>query len=414
VVRHSLPRLRATVIPTFNQIRMLTGGFVGEVNKSEWVSTCTNGSQILFFAESLQDDPDLDRWRGLEANGFLFEEANELGLPTFNKAIERRGTWRIPHEPGTPEPPPPPRLIICTFNPCETWPRSKFYEPWKAGTLEEGYLFIPATQKDNKYITDTQRKDWRQLPPREYARFVEGDWTNAPNPKQLIHYEWLRNAANVEHVDVPPYAREAVDCAHEGDDSTVFAWASGNMLADIDVYQKIDNVAIANIAQDHMGKRKVRPEQFRIDAIGFGAGARDILRSRGYDVWPFVAGGKMVPRRLDMKMPAGKWAPESVLSFADLRSQAWWELADKLRLGQIRIPLELQIKYPTLIEDLLAIEYHDVGDRMIGVDDKKTLRKRLHRSPDVGDAVMMLFFDRPKSQARVFTPADYAGSYVKW
>lgn len=170
VVRKDLPRLRQNTLPSFEKLRAQAGGFVGPVNQSTWTATCSNGSQIIFFSESLDVDPDLSRWKGLEVNGFVLEESDELAERSFYKAIERAGAWIVPS--GT-QPPP---FVICTFNPCANWPKHIFYEPWKNGTIAEPYAFIPATAADNPYIAAEQREAWRSMPSFEYKRFVEGDW----------------------------------------------------------------------------------------------------------------------------------------------------------------------------------------------------------------------------------------------
>lgn len=170
VVRRDLPRLRQNTLPSFEKLRALAGGFVGPVNQSTWTSTCQNGSQIIFFAESLDVDPDLSRWKGLEVNGFVLEECDELAERSFYKAIERAGAWIVP---SGQQPPP---FIICTFNPCANWPKRIFYEPWKHGTIGAPYAFIPATAADNPFVAAEQREAWRSMPSFEYKRFVEGDW----------------------------------------------------------------------------------------------------------------------------------------------------------------------------------------------------------------------------------------------
>lgn len=170
VVRKDLPRLRQNTIPSFNKLRELFGGFVGAVNQSNWTATCANGSEIIFFPESIQEDPDLDRWKGLEVNGFDLEEADELAERSYYKAIERAGAWIVPNGKQ------PPPYIICTFNPNGGWPKRVFYEPWKNGTIRAPYAFVPATAADNPFVSEQQRQAWRSMPEQEYKRFVEGDW----------------------------------------------------------------------------------------------------------------------------------------------------------------------------------------------------------------------------------------------
>jgi hypothetical protein len=164
-----LPTLRRNTVPSFNKLRPRS--FVGEINQSTWTATCTNGSEIVFFSESLDIDPDLDRWKGLEVNGFALEEANELAKQAFNKAIERAGSWIIPGSPVQPSP-----LVLLSFNPSPNWVKRTFYDPWKAGTLEPPFFFLPATIADNPHIPDSYRASLKNLPDAEYKRFVEGDW----------------------------------------------------------------------------------------------------------------------------------------------------------------------------------------------------------------------------------------------
>lgn len=176
IVRKDLPTLKRNVLPTFNKIRELTGGFIQQVNQSTWVSTCSNGSEILLFSESLDVDPDLDRWKGLEVNGFVLEEANELSVKSFTKAKERAGSWVIPSSTQRPLPTQPPPMILCTFNPSAGWVRDTFYDPWKNGTLRAPYFFQPATILDNPHLSDAYKANLKTMPDAEYKRFVEGDW----------------------------------------------------------------------------------------------------------------------------------------------------------------------------------------------------------------------------------------------
>lgn len=170
VIRKDLQRLRETTLPSFEKLRQLAGGFVGPVNQQRWEADCANGSVILFRGENIDKDPELLRFHGYEVNGFLNEEADELSERTLIKEIERAGTWIIPDA----EQPPP--FILNTFNPCASWPRRRFYLPWRDGTIKAPYAFIPSTAADNPYISDAQREAWKEMPEHEYRRFVLGDW----------------------------------------------------------------------------------------------------------------------------------------------------------------------------------------------------------------------------------------------
>ena len=130
----------------------------------------TNGSQILLFAECFDTDKDLDRWKGLEVNGFVLEQAEELQWVTVQKAFERAGTWILPNKQPKP-------LVIATLNPSHKWPYEKLYKPWKRGLLPENWCYLPAFVTDNPHLPEGFLEHLKaSMEPMHFARFVQGDW----------------------------------------------------------------------------------------------------------------------------------------------------------------------------------------------------------------------------------------------
>jgi hypothetical protein len=176
IVRRDLPTIRRNVLPVFEKMRLLSGGFMGRVHQDTWTATARNGSQIILFSESLDTDPYYNRWRGLEANGFWLEEANELDERSYHKAKERAGSWIIPRTADTPRPKQPLPYIFLTSNPAGNWVKRDFYTPWKNGSLKSYQFYLPATPFDNPYLTADYLASLEHLPARDYKIFVLGDW----------------------------------------------------------------------------------------------------------------------------------------------------------------------------------------------------------------------------------------------
>lgn len=171
IVRKDLPTLERNTVPSFEKLRENhCGDFVGEINKRTWVAKCRNGSEILFFPESFDVDKDLNRWKGLEVNGFLLEEGDELQEASLTKSIERAGAWIVPHGQQ------PAPYIFVTFNPTANWPKRVFYEPWRNETIAAPVAFIPATINDNPFLPESYKESLKSMPEQDYKRFVEGDW----------------------------------------------------------------------------------------------------------------------------------------------------------------------------------------------------------------------------------------------
>lgn len=169
IVRTDLQTLKRNTIPSFWKV--VPKKFVKQYKQDEQTVTFHNGSQILFFGENFNDDKELNRWKGLEVNGFLLEEINELKEKTFYKAIERAGSHIIP---GTSKQPPP--LIASTCNPARNWIKKLIYDKWKTGELNPRWKYIPAKIFDNPFISDDYLRSLQNMPAFEYDVFVNGNW----------------------------------------------------------------------------------------------------------------------------------------------------------------------------------------------------------------------------------------------
>jgi len=166
VIREDMEKIRTTTIPSFRKIEPS-----GTIRQSPYEYHHTNGSVILFKSENFSQDKDLDWMKGLEVNGFLFEEINECQQQSFYKAFERAGSWIIPHATTQPKP-----IILATCNPTFGWVKKTIYDKWKDGTIPKEWLYIPAKITDNPYLPQAYLDNLKNLPTFEYMVFVEGNW----------------------------------------------------------------------------------------------------------------------------------------------------------------------------------------------------------------------------------------------
>lgn len=165
VIREDMEKIRTTTIPSFRKIEPS-----GIVRQSPYEYHHPNGSIILFKSENYSQDKDLDWMKGLEVNGFLFEEINECQQQTFYKAFERAGSWII-KDSLQPKP-----VILATCNPTFGWVKTLIYDKWKDNTLPKEWVYIPAKITDNPYLPQAYLDNLKNLPTFEYMVFVEGNW----------------------------------------------------------------------------------------------------------------------------------------------------------------------------------------------------------------------------------------------
>lgn len=166
VVRNTLQTLKLNTIPSFRKICPIA--FIKSYNQDTQTVTFTNDSQIIFLGENYADDKDLNRFKGLECNGFLLEEINELQQKTFFKAIERAGSHILPKQPRP--------LILATCNPTNNWVKELVYDKWKLNGLPDNWLYIPSKITDNPFIPEDYKQSLKSMPPYEYEVFVNGNW----------------------------------------------------------------------------------------------------------------------------------------------------------------------------------------------------------------------------------------------
>ncbi len=208
VVRDSLQTLRTTTLPTVE--KLMPGPFVKQFKgdpQFQW--KFTNGSSFQFFSEQDSSDPERKRWNGLEANYIWLEQAEELQKTTYEKALERLGSYFIPKDKG--EQPPP--ILFITVNPTDEWPRTEFYEPFLAGTLPDNVCYIPMTIDDNGGLEESFRvslMELKRVNPIKYKIFVEGNW----DVREKTGGEWYHQFDYGKHTGDVPFLSELTSDVH--------------------------------------------------------------------------------------------------------------------------------------------------------------------------------------------------------
>jgi hypothetical protein len=174
-----------------------------------------------------------------------------------------------------------------------------------------------------------------------------------------------------------------VDIARSGEDRCVVAIRQGRECLPLVTWQNPDLMeSVTTIT--HLAK-KYKPEAMLVDVNGMGAGVFDRLRQLGYSVVPFLA-----QEGTDETDSSGE------LMFVNRRSHAWWMLRERLspHTGHnLVLPNDEE-----LMLDLAAPKYRSMdGSGRIKVELKDDVKKRLRRSPDKGDAVVMAFYEGSSS-----------------
>lgn len=195
VIRKSFTNIQETTLPTMHKI-------LGRTNRVRWnrdkanyyVEFLSTGSRIYFAGEDFKTDPELKWMLGLEVNGFVLEQIEELQELTLEICTSRLGSHYI-------DPMPMP-ILMGSVNPTMTWFRRRVYKPWRDNELEAPYYYQPALPQDNPWVTAEQWKAWQNMDDKLYAQFIEGSWDFA-RPANAFAYAW-NEQMHEEHLKVDP------------------------------------------------------------------------------------------------------------------------------------------------------------------------------------------------------------------
>lgn len=242
--------------------------------------------------------------------------------------------------------------------------------------------FIPARLSDNPFLSETDYGTvLNNLPEPLRSQLLYGDFTIGllDSPWQVIPTEWVRAAfrrwQEQEQPDEPLSAL-GVDVARGGSDQFVIAKRHGTWFGPLGKHpgaEVLDGPSGAALVVSALGGQA--DVLINVDVIGVGASTYDSLAGEGFNVW----GINFAERTTDRDR-------SGMLAMRNVRAGAWWamrEALDPLKGDDLALAPD-----PELLADLVAPQWK-ISASGIQIESKADIIKRLGRSPDCGDAVVL-------------------------
>ena len=158
-----------------------------------------------------------------------------------------------------------------------------------------------------------------------------------------------------------------VDVARSGKDASCIVWRKGRNIIKYQKYHQLKNDEIAYKIIEII--KKDNPVKVNIDGTGgYGTGVIDFLRDKGY-------------QSEEINFSSRPFINDK---YANRRAEIYGELRDWLE-GEVSIPDDNEIE-----QDLTSFGYSHRGEKLI-LEAKDDVRKRIKRSPDIGDAIALTF-----------------------
>ena len=269
--------------------------------------------------------------------------------------------------------------------------------------------FIPARLEDNPHLADTNYRSMLQsLPEPLRSQLLYGNFAakSQADPWQCIPTAWVKAAqSRWLEMEKPnrPLAGVGVDVARGGRDNLVIVKRYAQWFADpvkvpgVDVG---DGPTAAGIVQRELAN-EAHIGAINIDVIGVGSSPYDSLTA----MYPGIAQAVNVSEGSTYAAMSKTVPPMPLFRMKNLRAEMYWRFREALDPDggdNLALPPGNE-----LVADLCAARYKVLAGGVIQIEDKDGIKKRIGRSPDVGEAVMLAHY-RPHSRGRGTGVVAYA------
>lgn len=218
-------------------------------------------------------------------------------------------------------------------------------------------------------------------------------WVEASNERWMELVEEAEDHYNLKD-DRLPLENVGCDIARSGKDKTVLALRRGWVITELRRYTRQGTMDSAGRI---VGVLNGTDAWATVDVIGIGAGVVDRLIEQGIPTVGFNASA-----RTDVLDSSGE------LGFVNCRAASWWNLRELLDPDSKAEPIALPPD-DMLTGDLTAPHWRVMSGGRIQVESKDDIIKRLGRSTDDGDAVVMAYWEGQLEDFEEIIEDEYDG-----
>ena len=334
-----------------------------------------NGSRVdLLDLKYLPSDPMYERFGSLEYTGGWIEEAGEVDFEAFD-VLKSRINRHMNDEYGTGK-------ILLTCNPNKGWLYSVVYRPHRAGKLDPSYAFIQSLYKDNPHTAESYEASLKDIKSEATKqRLMFGNWEYDDDPGKLIDYDAIRDMfTNKTGTGTKCLT---IDVARYGRDLAVIMYWEGMQVKNIYTFDRTSIDFLIEQSKSICDANNIPRSSVIADEDGVGGGFVDMFRCKGF-----------VGNRAAVQTELAKTTKEKN-NFANLRTQCYYMLADKI--NRRKIGIDSQAYEEKISRELEQIKEKNIDkDTKLQIVPKEQIKEAIGHSPDFADSLMMrMWFELP-------------------
>lgn len=279
-----------------------------------------------------------------------------------------------------------PKLILVS-NPAYT--SGFFYDTWEHSEVSKVWAKIHGRMADNPNMTPEKLEAAAAIHggkgSRRYRIMVDGDFP-LDDVNGVIPLNAVLQAIDNEDAEAPHDAAMiwGLDPNGGGKDRSTLAKRRDNIVPEkLKEFKDLDAVQLAQAVYDEFYSTplKDRPAEICVDANGPGYGVYTMLVNMG------------LPIKKVMVTNSPTRDPQL---YSRLRDQLWWAAREWFVEGGKSIPNDQELH-----KELVLPTYEYEGNGKIKVEDKKSIRRRNKRSPDLADAFCLTFASNKTNRAMI-------------
>jgi len=353
-------------------------------NAQEGCIHFTNGSSVylkdLFLYPT---DPEFDSLGSTEYTGAFMDEVSEI-TEKAKMIVMSRLRFKLDEYNLIPK-------LLMASNPAKNWAYREYWRPWTEDKLEPYRAFIPALVGDNPFMSKYYVENLHKLDKNSKERLLFGNWNYSDDPSKLFEYDKIIDIFTND-LFIPTHCDNFISCdvARFGNDKTVaMVWRDWTIVKIVSM-PKSSIKEVVDLLKQLAREHQVPHSNIVIDEDGVGGGVVDYMENcKG-----FVNGSSPLETEFS----------KTIHNYRNLKTQCYFKLSEKVKLGQIACYEVPQETKEGIIQDLEQISQKNIDkDAKIEVLNKEEIKEKLGRSPDWSDAMMMRC---------VFALSDYYSPHI--
>lgn len=369
--RKELVNLKRTTLNSYYKV--LTSYWVpqvdrGKLNGSDNTIRFRNWSEILLLDLAYQpSDPLYTGLWSLELTGGFIDESNEVDMLAITMINTRLGR-QMNKEYGI-----VPKLLE-TFNPDKWHVYTRYYRPYKTNTLPPYRVFIPALATDNPNLDKNYLEQLKKADEITKQRLLYGNFDYDDVSWKLFRFDEIDDMFKVT-IDEGRTMYMSCDVARLWNDTTAISIWKWLHCIRIIKKQGLTTDLTAKLLKDLEQEYKIHRNNIVIDSDWVWGGVADQLRG----CVNFVNNGRPFPTYTQQ-------------NFMNLKAQCYFKFKELAEKRMIKIDADWEIAEDIKQELSNMLLKNELVDQKIQLESKEDFKKRVWKSPDLWDSLMMRMY----------------------